>query len=172
VPPYLEIYALTRRRDRRTVEQFIATYVDREASEDRAGEELMMLPLDADPGAEERMDEVEWVPVGSLRDILAHGLARPSRAFVASLRPRAAPFTHACLAFTRDEQLVVGLSLDDEGMLPANQAEAERVMHRLMHEFDGHRGLVGVELPAPLSEAGFAEATGPLVTATATKPQA
>ena len=158
MPPSLDIYALTRRRDQRTVERFIAAYVDREASDDRTGEELMMLALDAAPGAEERMDQVECLPIASLADILTHGLSRPSRAFVVRLRPLSARFSDASLAFTRDDQLVLGLSLDDEGMLPANQAEAERVMHRLMQDFEGHRGLVGAELPAPLSEAAFAGA--------------
>ena len=124
-----------------------------------------MLALDAAPGAEERMDQVEWLPVASLADILTLGLSRPSRAFVVRLRPQSARFSDAYLAFTRDDQLVLGLSLDDEGMLPANQAEAERVMHRLMQDFDGHRGLVGAELPVPLSEVAFARATPTLLTA-------
>ena len=70
MPTSLDIYALTRQRNRPTVERFIASYVDREASDDRTGEELMMLALDAAPGAEERMDQVEWLPVASLADIL------------------------------------------------------------------------------------------------------
>ena len=169
MPPSLDIYALTRERNRQTVERFIASYVDREASEDRSGEELMMLALDAAPGSEGRMDQVEWRQVASLADILTQGLSRPSRAFVVRLQPRAARFSDAFLAFTRDDQLVLGLSLDDEGMLPSTQAEAERVMHRLMQEFDGHRGLVGAELPAPLSEAAFAGPVSSLVTAAATR---
>ena len=169
MPPNLDIYTLTRRRDRPTVERFIADYVDRDASDDRTGEELMMLALDAPPGAEERMDAVEWVPILSLAEILEHGLARPSRAFVVTLQPASTSFTSAYLGFTRDDQVVLGLSLDDEEMLPTTQAEAEQVMHCLMRDFDGHRGVVGSELPAPLSEAAFSRATGPLVIANASR---
>lgn len=167
MPPDLNIYALTRRRDSETIDRFLDAYVDRAASEDRGGEELCMLALDAPVRAEDQLDPVDWVPVASLTDVIAHGLARPSRAFVCALTPLIEPFTAAYLAFTRDDQLVLGLSLDDWDMRPSRQAEAECIMNHLMAEFECDRGLVGVEMPPPLSEASFAAAHGHIVTARA-----
>lgn len=40
-------------------------------------------------------------------------------------------------------------------------------MKHLMSEFEGDGGLVAVEMPPPLSEASFAAARGPLITASA-----
>ena len=166
MPPDLDVYVLSKRRDQTTIDRFLDKYIDRPASEDRTGEELMVLPLNASADGDS-LDAAkwEWVPVTSLADIMAYGLARPSRAFACSLRPRDVTFTHAYVVFTSDDQLIVGLSLDDEGMRPTVQSEAERVMHRLMEEFDGHRGLIGVEWAPPLSETSFAAADGPLITA-------
>ncbi|MGI8619331.1 MAG: hypothetical protein ACR2L6_09630 [Gemmatimonadaceae bacterium] len=167
MPPNLDIYVLTRRRDSETIDRFLDAYVDRAANEDRRGGELCMLALDAPAGAEDQLDPAEWVPVASLAEVIAHGLARPSRAFVCHLKPRVAPFNSAYLAFTRDDRLVLGLSMDDWDMLPERQAEAERVMNHLMSEFEGDGGLVAVEMPPPLSAASFAAARGPLITARA-----
>lgn len=161
--PYLDIYGLTRHRDRATLDRFLARYVDREANEDRRGEELMMLPLDAPRGAEREMPEVEWQAVASLGEIIERGLARPSRAFACTLRNARPPFDFATIAFTRDDQLVLGLSLLDEGARPESQLTAERALSALADEFDCHRGLIAVEYPPPLSDEAFVQASDPLI---------
>jgi hypothetical protein len=56
MPPAVDVYALTHRRDRRAINDFLAGYVDVPQSSDHRGEELLVLRLDAPQGAEVEMD--------------------------------------------------------------------------------------------------------------------
>jgi hypothetical protein len=105
------------------------------------------------------MDAAESVPISTLEDALAFGLAVPPRAFVIHLTSSRPEFSHAWLGFTRDNQLVIGVSVDDaDDESPGAFIAAERALQELVERFDCHLGLAGVELPAPLSEQACARA--------------
>lgn len=165
MPPNLDIYVLTRRRDRGTIDRFLDTHVDRVASDVRPGAELCVLAFNAPPGAEDHLDPVEWVPISTMADVVELGLATPGRAFAHYMAPRDPAFAKAYIAFTRDDRLVLGVSIDDWNMDPRKQHEAERILNRLMSEFDGDHGLVTVEEPPPLSEESFMATGRRIVTA-------
>lgn len=162
MPPDLDIYGLTKHRDVTTIGRFLDTYVDRTASEDRGDEELMMeslLPTQGGTGFE----AVEWEPALNLSHIIERGLAFPRRAFTVYLTPQRTDLTQAILGFTSDDQLVLGLALDDEGAKPENEIRAKEILAQLVKEYGCHCGLILVESPPPLSEARFhARAKAPL----------
>lgn len=161
----LDVYGLTRQRDLATLNCFLDEYVDRAANADRGDEELMLEPLDAHFGETERPEEHwEWEPSRTLAHILERGLAHPRRAFTAYLT--CLPTCHemgierAILGFTRDDQLVLGLSVSTgEHMLEdeweAGETRAHEILAHFAEAYRCHLGLILLECPPPMSEAEF-----------------
>jgi hypothetical protein len=159
MPPDLDIYLLTQHHTAETIQRFLDQYVDRAASDYRHGEEISVLPLNVKTEREMvSSDNMEAVPVSSLADILRYGLSQPPRAFYIHLVPKSSPIAYVMLGFTTDGQLILGLSIDDEGMLDENLTTAIQLLHQMAQEYQGHLGLILVETPPPLSEIDFREA--------------
>jgi hypothetical protein len=125
----LDVYGLTRHRDLATMARFLDEYVDRLVSADRGDEDIGLEPLVTLP--EETEARWEWVPSQTLGHILVLGLAYPRRAFTVYLK--CLPACHesrierAILGFTRDDQLVLGLSISTgENMWEASGRQARR----------------------------------------------
>lgn len=156
IPPYLDIYGLTQHRDAATLDHFLNTYVDRAKSEDRGDEELMMerlLPVP--PGTGD--DAFEWEPALTLSHIIERGLAFPRCAFTVYLAAKQADQPSVVLSFTADDQLILGLAIDDEGAKPENERRARELLAQLVEEYACHMGLILVEEHPPRSEAAFYE---------------
>jgi hypothetical protein len=170
VPPSLDIYALTRHRDHATIERFLNEYVDRVAAEERGdGDILLENPayftedwIDQQSGSIPAM-AWEWEPAYTLSHIIERGLDQPRRAFPVYLTAKAPDLDGVILAFTRDDQLVVGLSIDDEGAQPENEVRAKALLAYLMVTYRCHAGLIVLEDKPPQGEREFhARAREPL----------
>lgn len=59
MPPALDIYCLTKRRDADTINSFLNRFVNRSENEEREDEELMIRKLDA-PACSDREQDYEW----------------------------------------------------------------------------------------------------------------
>lgn len=157
----LDIYVLTNLRDRETIDRFVNIYVDREASEDRNDEELMMLPLtEVEDGLQAAarllsLDEFDWEPALTLSNIIDRGLRYPRRAFAVYLNPIDKSIDQVTLCFTVDNQIVFGLSIDDEGKRLENEKRARKILEELMQQFNSRLGLIIVENAPPFSEIEF-----------------
>lgn len=166
----LDVYGLTRQRNASTLNRFLDEYVDRAANADRGDEELMLEPLNAHSDETERQQgaegqwEWEWEPSRTLAHILERGLAYPRRAFTAYLTClpacHEAGIERAILGFTRDDQLVLGLSVSTGEHMQEDDWEAgETRAHELLAHFADayrcHLGLILLETPPPSSEAEF-----------------
>lgn len=162
MPPCLDVYGLTRHRDAATIDRFLNAYVDRAKSEDRGDEELMLerlLPIP--PGTGD--DAFEWEPALTLSRIVERGLAFPRRAFTVYLAPTAGIQPSVVLSFTADDQLILGLEIDDEGARPENERRARELLAQLVERYACHCGLILIEEHPPRSEAAFyARAKEPL----------
>lgn len=151
MPPFTDIYALSENRDRSLLETFVSKYIDREASEDREDEELMMLPRGATTDETNAEDSWEWEPSRTLSHILDRGLDTPFRAFNASgLAPSSEDFELASITFTQTGEVVFGLAVDDPGMQKAKGEYAKQVLHQLVEDLDCKAGWVSVDRPPPL----------------------
>ncbi len=178
MPPDLDIYGLTKHRDAATIDRFLDAYVDRAKSWDRGDEELMMEPLSfTPPEAGEESVEVEpetfeWEPAQTLSHIIERGLALPRRAFTVYLVAKQADLTRVILSFTADDQLILGLSIDDEGAKPENEQRAMELLAQLGEGYACHSGLILVEQYPPRSEMAFyARAKKPLAVFFSTFPE-
>ncbi len=156
----LDVYGLTRQRDIATLNRFLDEYVDPAANADRGDEELMLEPLDVFPEATEGpwWERWDWEPAQTLSHILERGLDYPRRAFTAYIE--CLPACHqmgieqGILGFTRDNQLVLGLSVYS-GREDADEELAHELLAHLAEAYGCHLGLILLEAPPPLSEAEF-----------------
>ena len=162
MPPELNIYGLTKHRDEATINRFLDTYADRFASEDRGDEQLMMLPLGTSSDIQ-TFDDYEWEPAQSLTHIIQRGTEYPRRAFTVYLSPKHNEISRVILSFTSDDQLVIGLGIDDEGMRPERERQAKTLLQQIVERYACHAGLITSEMPPPLSEPAFRDQSrGPL----------
>jgi hypothetical protein len=150
MPPDLNIYVVSNARNRETIERFLTVYVSLEESEDRGDEELMILPLNASDSQGE-LDTWEWEPSKTLTYIVERGLQYPRRAFTVSLKTLDSSFETATLAFTTDDRVIFGISLDDEGARPENLHRAKELMHEMARSYGAQNGFIGVEMPPTLT---------------------
>jgi hypothetical protein len=158
VGPHLDVYVLTSRRDRETIDRFVATFLDRAAVEDLGDTELMLTPLGATPGPR-GLEEMEWEPVGTLTRAVERGLDYPRRAFSLYLSGPTPggerPVDEVSLTFTTDDQVVLGVSIQDPDSRPEKMAFAKQILARLTAEFDCSLGIIGWEVVPPVSGAEF-----------------
>lgn len=161
MPPSLDVYVVSKSRDRASIERFLETWIDRAASEDRGDEELMLLPLNA-TGAPSEVGGWEWEPAMTLTHAIERGLERPPRAFALYLKPRDTLVDGVTLAFTIDDEVVFGVSVDDPDGREDRLVLAEDLLKRLAQDFDAHSGYIAAEEPAPLVAANVppTDATG------------
>ena len=149
MPPNLDVYVVSPARNLETIERFLNAYVDRDASEDRGNEELMLLALDSS-GQPSAGDDWDWEPAESLSHIVRRGLEFPRRAFAVYLKPLDATLAGAILAFDIDNQVIFGVSMDDEGAEVENSERAKLLLHDIAKAFGATHGLIAVEEGAPL----------------------
>ena len=145
-----------------TLTRFMDLYVERSESEDRAGELLMMVPVTARSTAVGAA-AYDWEPAITLTHCISLGINH-GRSFPLGLRPRDDVrerdlIERTTVAFTTDEQLVLGLAIEDTERA-ISLRHARQLLDRLISQFDCHLGLIAVEQAAPLSEQAFRELTG------------
>ncbi len=154
MPPELNIYGITKHRDKSTIKRLIDKYVDQIESENRGDEELMMRPLAAFEKPLD-LDDYEWEPALTLTHTVERGLDYPRRAFTVYLASKDTRIDQVILSFTTDNQLVVGLAIDDEDMSPANEQQAKRLLEELMQDMQCHLGLIIAEFHPPANQFEF-----------------
>jgi hypothetical protein len=149
MPPNLDIYVISTARNRETVERFLRLYVDRATSEDRGVEELMIMALDS-CGRPSSGDDWDWEPSKNLTHIVDRGLQFPRRAFSVYLNTLDASLAGAILAFDVNDQVIFGVSIDDDGGKAENLERAKTLLHEMAEALGATHGFIGVEEPAPL----------------------
>jgi hypothetical protein len=149
MPPNLDVYVVSPERNRETIERFLSAYVDRPTSENRGNEELPMVALDPS-GQPMDSDDWEWEPSKTLTHIVERGLEYPRRAFSACLTAQDTSLVGAILAFDVSNQVIFGLSMDDEGGKPENLERAKKLLHEIAEGLGATHGFIGVEQAPPL----------------------
>lgn len=148
--PCLDVYSLSRRRDRATIDRFIKTYADRAEFDSRTNEQLMVLPIGSVTDENEMTsDEWDWLEINSLSDAIDVGLRHPHRAFTLYLSPRGS-WRGAELSFTTDGRVIFGVSIEDAMHNPLVLAEANDAMTQLWSETEGDRAWIACDQPPPL----------------------
>lgn len=156
MPPCLDIYAFSHRRDREIIERFIDRYVDRSRSEIRPEEEeIVMLRLDVVDDSPQTPNPYEGEPAKTLSHVIERGLDYPRRSFTFYLSSKQPAIYRVILHFTNDDKIVFGLSIDDEEESDENSERAKKLLNELCLEFGCKLGLITCENPPPRNELAF-----------------
>jgi hypothetical protein len=136
-----------------TIERFLDAVIDRATNEDRGDEELMLDPVGSAESA--KLDRTEWEPAVTLSHAIQRGLDYPRRGFAVYLKAREPSFERVILRFTTDDQLILGLSIDDTGGHPQTEARAREVLSELVADYDCYLGAILSERAPPRDERAF-----------------
>ncbi len=148
MPPNLDVYVLSRRRDLVAITEFINKWVDRVASEQRGDESLTMYQLVNKGGilSVESFDE----PAISLTHIVERGLSLPRRAFWVYLKSKSADIYGAILGFTNDNRVIFGVSIDYANEGDVELPLAKKSLKEIASDHEGDSGFIGCEAPPPI----------------------
>jgi hypothetical protein len=101
---------------------------------------LVALDSSGQPASGDDWDTWDWEPAKTLTHIVERGLQSPRRAFSACLKPLNNSLAVAVLAFDVDNQVIFGLSIDDEGSKSENLGYAKALLHEMAQAFGATHG--------------------------------
>lgn len=152
MPSTIDLYGLTKYRQESYIFQFLDTYVDRAAEEERQDEELMIMPIESTSGLTEPSGW-DWEPARTLSHVIQRGLDIPLRAFTVYVASKHNSVQHAVISFTSDEQLILGLTINDRQK--GVDTVAGGLLVQIMEQYRCHLGLIIAEMPPPSNQAEF-----------------
>ncbi len=151
-----DVYVLSELRDSEHINQFINTYTDRCSVEDRGNEELMVLPIDVTDEETISLDDYDWIPAIHIHHVIDIGTGKPTRAFRFYLHSGISEISSLALTFTLDHKIIYGITIEIEDE-EKSLVLAEKYLDELYVTYQGIRGGIFYEEPAPLHTTEFLE---------------
>lgn len=127
MPPYYDIYGLSKQRDKTTVEKFLNYFSIREKIENREGQEIAVYKN------EKFKTEETWKAIRTLTEVIDFGLENENFGFAFYIGDNLKEgINHIILKFTFDGKIIFGISveenkIDDNGNLIDNYDKALEV---------------------------------------------
>lgn len=127
MPPYYDIYGLSKQRDKTTVEKFLNYFSIREKIENREGQEIAVYKN------EKYKTEETWKAIRTLTEVIDFGLENENFGFAFYIGDNLKEgINHIILKFTFDGKIIFGISveenkIDDNGNLIDNYDKALEV---------------------------------------------
>ncbi len=150
MPPFYDVYGLSKKRDKETIEVFFDYFCYREKEENRdAGEGIFL-------ENEELGTNEEFIPVKTLSEVINHGVKNPSHTYAFYLNKYFKNVESVILCFTHDNQMVFGVSVElnrmENRQLTDNADICDQLSETIVQLTSAHKTIMGVELPPPRSE--------------------
>ena len=156
MPPYYDIYGITKRRDINFIEKVIKYYGDRDALENQEGSEILLDPHDKYEQKEAN------IPIKTLGEVIKYGVEHPTAGFSFYLGKKTlrSPHTDLILRFTYDCKLIIGVSVEDtDEQGNDNLYTAKQVELALKDLLTTEKTFVQLECAPPDDENDFDEET-------------
>lgn len=108
MPPYYDIYALSKERNQQTIENFLAHFSYREKIEARENQEIGGYSI-VEPGKEIS------IPISTLTEVIDFGVAKPDHCFAFYISDHLKEgISNIILKFTADAKIIFGISVDEK----------------------------------------------------------
>ncbi|WP_421798240.1 hypothetical protein [Haliscomenobacter sp.] len=108
MPPYYDIYGLSKQRDKKTVETFLNYFANRNKIEDRAGQEIAVYKN------EKYKIEETWTSIRTLTEVIDFGLKNQNFGFAFYIGDNLKKgIHHIILKFTFDGKIIFGISVEE-----------------------------------------------------------
>lgn len=151
MPPFYDIYGLSQKRDKETIEVFLNYFCYREKEENRSSGEGIFL------------ENEEFIPVNTLSQVIDYGIKNPNWVFAFYLNKYFKNVESVILCFTNDNQIVFGVSVEvnriENGQLIDNADKCDQLAEAIAVLTSAHKTIMGVELPPPRSKRTFLKTT-------------
>ena len=109
MPPYYDIYGLSRNRDKVTIERFLGHYCDRQKVENREGQEILIYQND-----KYNVPEIN-LSIKTLTEVIDYGIKNLNYGFAFYIGDNLKPeINHVILKFTFDGKIIFGISVEEK----------------------------------------------------------
>jgi hypothetical protein len=109
MPPFYDIYGLSRQRDKKTIEKFLNYFSEREKIENRAGQEIAVFKNEKYKIAE------TWTTINTLTEVIDFGLENKNFGFAFYIGDNLKQgVNHIILKFTYDAKIIFGISVEEK----------------------------------------------------------
>ena len=108
MPPYYDIYGLSKQRDKKTIETFLNYFANRDKNEDREGQEIAVY------NNEKYNTEETWTAITTLTEVIDFGLENKNFGFAFYIGDNLKEgINHIILKFTFDSKIIFGISVEE-----------------------------------------------------------
>jgi hypothetical protein len=108
MPPYYDIYGLSKQRDKKTIETFLNYFANRDKIEDREGQEIAVY------NNEKYNTEETWTAITTLTEVIDFGLENKNFGFAFYIGDNLKEgINHIILKFTFDSKIIFGISVEE-----------------------------------------------------------
>ncbi len=155
MPPYYDIYGLSRQRDKTTVEAFLNYFANRNKIEDREEQEIAVYKN------EKYKTEETWAPIKTLTEVIDFGLKNKNFGFAFYIGDNLkAGVNHIILKFTFDGKIIFGISVEekriaDNGKLIDNYDKAREIEKKIAELTNSIKTSIQFEYPPSDDEEEF-----------------
>jgi hypothetical protein len=135
MPPFYDIYGISKSRDKETIELFLNFYCQRELIENFEGKGVEVAIYSNEKyGVKET-----YIPVNTLSEVIDYGLSRPNLGFAFYIGTKSnykKDIDGVILKFTFDDKIIFGISIEensltDEGQLIDNYDKALEIQKEI-----------------------------------------
>ncbi|MDH6309600.1 hypothetical protein M2451_001966 [Dysgonomonas sp. PFB1-18] len=156
MPPFYDIYGLSKKRDRETIEKFLDYFCYRDEIENLGKDEGIFILESEDYNIQE-----DFIPVKTLSEVIDFGINNPNQAFAFYLSQPLKNVESVILCFTYDNQIVLGVSVEvnriENDRFIDNSAICDQLAATIVKLTSAHKTIMGLELPPPRSESELDE---------------
>ena len=151
MPPFYDIYGLSQKRDKVTIEKFLNHFCYRDRIENREGQEIFIYK-----NAKYEVDEID-IPIKTLTEVIEYGISHPNYCFVFYIKDNLkADIRSVILKFTLDGKLIFGISIDIQDTYNRSNYDTANIIERQIAELtDSHKSAILIEYPPSDDEDGF-----------------
>src|SRR6218665_44889 len=155
MPPYYDIYGLSKKRDKETVEKFLSHFSYREKIENREGQEIAVYKN------EKYKTEETWTSIHTLTEVINFGLENQNFGFAFYIGDNLKEgINHIILKFTFDGKVIFGISveenrIEDGGKLIDNYDKALEIEKTIAQVTSSAKTSIQFEYPPADDEEGF-----------------
>lgn len=157
MPPFYDIYGLSKKRDKETIERFLEHFTHRDLIEDREGQEIFGMP-------NKKYGQEDFsIPVKTLSEVIQFGIDNPNVCFCFYMGTRTnlkSGIGDVLLKFTFDAKVIFGVAIEDtilleDGSLASNFPYALKVKEQIEALTGAHKSSIQFEYAPSNDEEEF-----------------
>ncbi|WP_101690182.1 hypothetical protein [Dysgonomonas massiliensis] len=155
MPPYYDIYGISQKRDKETIERFLDFFAEREMIENREDQEIYVM------NNEKYGTKEVLISINTLSEVIEYGVNNQDSGFVFYIGDYLKDVDHIILKFTYDRKIIFGISVEEKifrnNQLIDNYTKAKKVEDLILQLTSAYKTSIQFEFPPADDEEEFDE---------------